>query len=318
MYGWGSDSSASWGSGGFNYGSAKKAYNKKTYLSGGSSSSSGSGSMGKAYGLASKLMNVSLHPKQKEVLARLKKKSIVIVSGAYDSVEKVLSACKTKYTTKKELSPDQILLINCDATGENLRYNGECGHEAIKEFVNDGGFLVTSDWSLKNVIEECFPEYMEFNGNKTSDDMVEINLIAEGSPYTKGLGSGSLKPIWWLEGSSYPIKILKKDSVDILISSKEMKKKYKDGPIAVKFQVGKGRVFNVTSHFYLQSVKYKYDAQREKTGLDFAQNFGRLSKKSIKSVPKLDSITFGQMETAYTSVRFLHNIFIEKLKKNKK
>ena len=59
-------------------------------------------------------------------------------------------------------------------------------------------------------------------------------------------------PVWWLECSSYPIKILKKDKVKVLVRSDELKRRYKDDPVIISFEWGKGVVYHMISHFYLQ------------------------------------------------------------------
>ena len=59
-------------------------------------------------------------------------------------------------------------------------------------------------------------------------------------------------PVWWLEGSSYPIEILDKRRVKVLVRSDDLKKRYKHDPVIVRFDWGKGTVYHMISHFYLQ------------------------------------------------------------------
>jgi len=59
-------------------------------------------------------------------------------------------------------------------------------------------------------------------------------------------------PVRWLEGSSYPIQILDKKKVRVLVQSDELKKQYKHGAVIVSFEWGKGIVYHMISHFYLQ------------------------------------------------------------------
>ena len=46
-----------------------------------------------------------------------------------------------------EINPDQTIFINCPGTVSRR------GLGKLVEFVNNGGFLFTTDWSLTNVIE---------------------------------------------------------------------------------------------------------------------------------------------------------------------
>ena len=59
-------------------------------------------------------------------------------------------------------------------------------------------------------------------------------------------------PVWWLEGSSYPIEILDKKKVKVLVRSEELKRRYKHDPVIISFEYGKGVVYHMISHFYLQ------------------------------------------------------------------
>ena len=59
-------------------------------------------------------------------------------------------------------------------------------------------------------------------------------------------------PVWWLESSSYPIEVLDKRRVKVLVRSDDLKKRYKHDPVIVRFEWGKGTVYHMISHFYLQ------------------------------------------------------------------
>jgi len=328
MYGWGSDTSDKWsGGGGFNYGSAKKAYNPdKAYLSSPKkcSCSSGAGSsfsddMKSVYMVSTRILDAALPKTAKKSLEKLTKSDIIVVPGSYDSVEKVLKMADTPHrvsSARINLDPKQTVFINCPGNHINFGYKGKSGLDCLSDFVEDGGFLVTTDWALESIIMKSFPGYITHAGTDTGDDVVEVDRIAANSPYTRGLGKGSLRPVWWLEGASYPIKPLRNKDLDILLASQEMEKRYGHGPIAVKFHAGKGRVIHVTSHFYLQTSKSKYDAQSKFSGLDFATKFIGMAKKDASQIPDINSVSFGALESAYTSIRFLHNILVEKMKRN--
>ena len=322
-YSWGSDTTSSWGGssgGGFNYGSAKKSYKKKDLSKSYSPPSSGKSlNMGNAYTVSSRIIDKMMTKEDMDLLKMLKKTDILVVPGSYDHVENVLDAIKIPHTESYQsaiLDPKQVLLVNCPGDNiDSLVYKEWRGTDAISKFVKKGGFAVTTDWALERVIMKSFPGFAVHDGTDTDDDVVEVDLIASKSPYTRGLGEGSLKPIWWLEGSSYPIRI-KDDQVDILLGSKEMKDRYGYNPIAIKFPYGQGRVVHVTSHFYLQTTKSKYDAQANKTGLDFATGFLGMDKKTASRIQGIDNVSFGAVESAYTSIKFLQNIFVEKVKRN--
>ena len=47
-------------------------------------------------------------------------------------------------------------------------------------------------------------------------------------------------------------KILDKEKVKVLVRSDELKRKYKHDPVIISFEWGKGIVYHMISHFYLQ------------------------------------------------------------------
>lgn len=68
-------------------------------------------------------------------------------------------------------------------------------------------------------------------------------------------------PVWWLEGSSYPIEILDKKKVKVLVRSEELKRRYKHDPVIISFEWGKGVVYHMISHFYLQRSETRTQKQ---------------------------------------------------------
>ena len=72
-------------------------------------------------------------------------------------------------------------------------------------------------------------------------------------------------PVWWLEGSSYPIEILD-EKVEVLVRSDELKGGA--GTTLSLFPLsGEGIVYHMSSHFYLQRVRH---ALKSKASSSFA------------------------------------------------
>ena len=70
-------------------------------------------------------------------------------------------------------------------------------------------------------------EIVKYNKVPTADDCVAVEVVDKSNKFLEGLFNDDADPIWWLESSSYPIKILDK-KVKVLVTSSEMKKKYKE------------------------------------------------------------------------------------------
>mgnify|MGYP006215696519 CR=1 FL=1 len=255
-------------------------------------------------------------PLAAEALAAIQESDIVVVTGCYDHVERVLGALDVPYQTvgpgllrQARLRPDQMVVVNCpgNLTGPEI--------VQIRDFVAAGGTLFTTDWALRNVIEPAFPGYIEYNDNATTDDVVRIDVVDTNSPYLQGVLDGDDDPQWWLEGSSYPIRIIDADRVRTLIRSRELGEKYGEEPVAVVFEHGKGEVFHMISHYYLQRAELRNDRHAQ-TAESYAMSKG--VNFSAGMADAVADIKLGEVEAAATSARLIANILADKKRRDTK
>ncbi|MGQ9720540.1 MAG: hypothetical protein ACUVXA_04365 [Candidatus Jordarchaeum sp.] len=274
--------------------------------------------MEKAYRASWSLLREKMEKERKEDLAlvdEVKESDIIVVRGQYDFIENVFQSLGIPHTVidagqlgNVPLSAKQLLLINCPG---NLDAKAI---EKVRGFVRDGGFLFTTDWSLKNVLEQAFPGYVEYNNKPTGDEVVKIEILDAENPLVKGVVEKRDEPVWWLEGSSYPIRVLNKDKVRILIRSKELKERYDEEAVAVTFTVGGGRVIHMISHYYLQRSEFRTDRQMKSAEV-YAAEKGITPAAKMKS--ELKDLSLGEVESAYSSAQFFANILVEKKKQVK-
>ena len=255
-------------------------------------------------------------PLAAEALAAIQESDIVVVTGCYDHVERVLGALDVPYQTvgpgllrQVRLRPDQMVVVNCPGklTGPEI--------VQIRDFVAAGGTLFTTDWALRNVIEPAFPGYIEYNDNATTDDVVRIDVVDTNSPYLQGVLDSDDDPQWWLEGSSYPIRIIDADRVRVLIRSRELGEKYGEEPVAVVFEYGKGEVFHMISHYYLQRAELRNDRHAQ-TAESYAMSKGVNFSPGMANA--VADIKLGEVEAAATSSRLIANILADKKRRSTK
>lgn len=274
--------------------------------------------MKKAYEASSKILEKRMEkerPQDLEILKKVKDSSIIIVAGIYDKIELVLDLIKIPYiliqpyaVDQLDMKTDQILIINCPG---NI---SDAGLDKVKEFVKKGGFLFTTDWALLNVLEKVFTEYVRYNKVPTRDDCVAVEVVDKSNKFLEGLFKADEKPIWWLETSSYPIEILAKDKVKVLVTSKEMQKKYREAPIVITFNYGDGgTVLHMTSHYYLQRAETRTKRHAE-SAKDYAIKEMGLSEKEA-DMEELKGVNLGEAEAAYSSAQFISNVIVEQQKK---
>jgi len=70
---------------------------------------------------------------------------------------------------------------------------------------------------------------------------VPVSWVRPDSPWTRGVEVPGQTINWWLEGSSYPIRVLD-PRVEVLVRSEEMGKRYGETPLVITFGYGEGRV----------------------------------------------------------------------------
>ena len=281
----------------------------------------GDANMAKANRAAARVVKERMkaeRPDDVKILQTVDKADIIVVRGQYDRVEDVLTTLKIAHVVVSPgevagltLNAKQLLIVNCPG---NI---GPPGIEKIRKFVNAGGFLYTTDWALTNVVVKGFPGFIAYNNTPTENDVVEVEARAQDNNLLKHLTLSKENPKWWLEASSYAVRVLDAEKVDVLISSREMLKKYGEAAIAVLFPYGDGKVLHIVSHFYLQQNQTRTVAEK-KSGKKFIAENSTLSAAAKAAISKStdfsDDTVAGDMSSAYSSQQMTTNLVIERKK----
>jgi hypothetical protein len=243
---------------------------------------------------------------------------IVVVPGSYDHVEQVLELLGLPFSLvpaydlhRAGLRAGQLIVVNCPGYG--LERDDIA---ALREVVGAGGTLFTTDWSLRQVVEQAFPGHLAWNERQTGDEVVDVEIAAPDNRWLRGVMAPGDEPRWWLEGSSYPIRVLRPDAVEILMTSAELGETYGEPAVAVAFGFGDGEVFHMISHYYLQRAELR-SARQQATGGGAAMF---LASKSPSAAPPpgsatLDDVAVGEVEAAYSSARLFANVAAETRKR---
>ena len=242
---------------------------------------------------------------------------ILCVAGQYDRVETVLDVLGVQYRvvegpalTGLALRPEQIVFVNCPGSGIP-----PAGLRRLAAFVQSGGTLVTTDWALKYVIEPAFPGVLAYNGLSTCggpNECVRIRVADPEDPVVQGLTDTGEDPVWWLEPSSFPVRVLDPERVQVLIDSDEMAARYNDRPILVRFSAGAGVVYHMVSHYYLQRAETRTKRAQASAATYLTQ--AGLSPEEAKSYADLK---VGEVEAAFASSRVIGNLVIEARRRNR-
>ncbi|MFX1430741.1 MAG: hypothetical protein ACFFCY_11320 [Promethearchaeota archaeon] len=218
---------------------------------------------------------------KKDVVQAVEKHGkILAVNGRYEKPKKVIenmyaslkNVIREKEIMKENLSQYDVVLIGCP--GSDIPH---AAYPKVKDFVMNGGWLITTDWAIQSIIENIFPGFIRWNRAKTADAVVACQVINPNHPFLDGVLSEIQQNKWqkqtakdtkknefrwWLETRSFPIQILNPQAVRVLIASWEIQNKWGESPVLVEFDYGKmgGRVIHMISHTHLQKggAKGKY------------------------------------------------------------
>lgn len=253
-------------------------------------------------------------PGTHEILEQVRGSDIVVVRGQYDHVEWVLEALDLPHLAVEpyhladlELRPEQLLVINCP---------GQVGAAAVGRagrFVEAGGSLFTTDWALRHVLEPAFPGVVAFNQRPTADAVVRVEAAAHENPFLRGVMDGADDPIWWLEGSSYPIRVIDPARVTVLISSRELQDRWGEAPVALTFRAGAGEVFHMISHYYLQRTETRTRRHRMPAAAYAAEK--GVGWDAVTAAQAAD-LTLGEVQAASSSARLFANVVSEKKRRS--
>ena len=254
-------------------------------------------------------------PERARALDDVQQSDVVVVAGQYDHVESVLEALEVPHTVigtgdveRVDLRPEQLLIINCPGQVSSAAIT------RIRAFVEAGGSLFTTDWALKHVLEPAFPGVLAFDKAPTRDDVVGIEVRDAGNIYLQGVLEGQDDPQWWLEGSSYPISIVDRKRVQVLITSRELGEKYGEAPVAVWFRWGEGDVFHMISHYYLQRTELRTARHRSTADAYFAEKGVAMS---VAMSEECADLSLADVESAKPSAAFMSNVIIEKKRRQR-
>ncbi len=196
---------------------------------------------------------------------------VIVTRGAYDSAESLFRVLRLRHELIAPedlpvvpLSPEGVLIIDCgnqimDAA-QSLR---------VRRFVEEGGFLCTTDWALVNVLEPSFPGYVRALGGQggriaTVDESVPFRVVAHRDPLVEGLAEVAQEALWWVEDRGFPVEVMATHRVKVLVESPALRQRYGAGALAVTFRHGRGQVLHLLGHLWQKkgNVRGAYAMQR--------------------------------------------------------
>ncbi len=202
-------------------------------------------------------------------LKPMTKDSVIEIKGQWDDSGHALhnfgfnfNKINPNAISKVSLANTNVLIVDC--AGEIPT----SGLEVIRNFVANGGYLITTDWSLDNCLARAIPGFVEWNSANSVSELVDaaINKNAGESGNADLLLNVVPRAYWKLDNKCQMVKIRRPDAVTVLVRSKRLA--YQDpnrtfalndrgntalvdniGILALTFKYEKGRVLHLVGHF---------------------------------------------------------------------
>lgn len=174
---------------------------------------------------------------------------IVEVGGQWDNAAKTLTKLglpfvhiKARDIDEARLAHAKVLVINC--AGELKREK----LQLVRDFVSRGGYLLTTDWALDNMLVQTFPGYLQWNKGVNHKDIYDADYILPDPVLANNTVSHAF---WKLDDASHLVKVLKPEAVKVLVTSGRLAGEDPDhaGILACLFPFGRGYVLHMVGHF---------------------------------------------------------------------
>ncbi|CAF4734862.1 unnamed protein product, partial [Rotaria sp. Silwood1] len=275
----------------------------------------GDNGMQKAYSIGGAIALERLSQQDQTTIKNMREDAVIVVPGTYDHIDQVLTKLNLKFTTVQQhelmnypLKTYQTVYINCASN-----FPREAAYR-LREFVEKGLHIITTDWALRNVLQVAFSDFVTHNGKSTHDEVVGIEVVDPNHAFVNGfiLAATHAEPQWWLETGSHPIEIVDKKRVKVLIRSQALYDKYQSDAVIVTFDCGQGNVTHMISHFYLQrsdtpNARHKMSAQQYAQDIKASDNITKLISKDGQN------LNYAQIQSSATSAQFIYNLVSNRL-----
>ncbi|MCA9670287.1 MAG: hypothetical protein KC503_32050 [Myxococcales bacterium] len=269
--------------------------------------------MQRAYAVAGAAVRQRLleqDPRRFEALASLGKNDVAVFQGTYDEAQRVLGVLDVPYRMNPRSLRGglrrkrfKIAFVNCASSATDARV------AAVRRFVEDGGWLVSSDWALGHVVAKAFPQTIGWDRQRSTRDEVVSVEPARDSLWREIVVPGVL-PQWWLEGGSHAIAV-HDARVRIEAASHDMLARYDAPVVAASFLWGEGRVFHAISHFWLKRTRNQHERHGE-PGERFLHEALGLSPDGVAKALGCagGEVSYGALQSAVTASELVAQLCI--------
>lgn len=206
---------------------------------------------------------------------------LLVVDGSYDHMEKVLRVLHIPYVLKepyevvrsRNLSRYKIIFWNCGDPMPPVLMSKFLPR--LRRWVQDGGYLFSTDWGIAQVVAPGFGEYIGTSGTSgafSKDLVLHVEPTPAGTRHElmEGVFPRGARGQWWLERAAYDIIVRDKRRVDVLVVAPYLESTMRRDPaVAVTFKHGRGRVLHVLGHYFQEAGNLAGTIASQRLALNF-------------------------------------------------
>lgn len=188
------------------------------------------------------------HPQFALNVGRNSPRDLLEVKDIYDNSGKTLEALgipfehiRTGTLKERSLAGVKVMVIDCPGRVPREAF------QKIRDWVAQGGYLLSTDWSGDNAIQPIFPGYIQWTGQKNRDSMYPAELAYTDPVLATNLITHSN---WKMDIDCHPIRTLRQD-VRVIAKSSQLAAEdpASQGALGVVFPFGRGYVMHLVGHF---------------------------------------------------------------------
>lgn len=188
------------------------------------------------------------HPQFALNASRISPSSLLEVKGIYDNSGKTLESLgipfdhiRTGTLKERSLAGVKVMVIDCPGRVPREAF------QKIRDWVAQGGYLLSTDWSGDNAIQPIFPGYIQWTGSKNRDSIYPAELASTDPSLATNLISNAT---WKMDIDCHPVKALRQD-VRVIARSSQLAAEdpASQGALGVVFPFGRGYVMHLVGHF---------------------------------------------------------------------
>ena len=188
------------------------------------------------------------HPQFALNASRIHASAVLDVRGVYDNSGKTLSSLginfdhiRTGTLRERSLQDVKVMVIDCPGRVPREAF------QKIRDWVNAGGYLLSTDWSGDNAIQPIFPGYIEWTKAKNRESMYNSEIVNPDPVLFKHTVSNAK---WKMDIECHPVRAMRAD-VRTLAMSRELAAEdpRSGGALAIVFPFGRGYVMHMVGHF---------------------------------------------------------------------